>query len=150
MKKQENFSQQPKQVLIIRTDTDPKMRKGKMIAQGAHAAMAVILERLFGAYGERTWEINEEKKVVKANIEIDMESPFYIWLSTHFTKIVLGGTLSDILAAHRQAKIDGVPCALIQDSGFTEFDGRLTLTALAIGPDLPENIDKITGHLELL
>ena len=33
---------EPKQVIVMRTDLG--MRKGKMIAQGAHAAMAVILD----------------------------------------------------------------------------------------------------------
>lgn len=37
---------EPKQVIIIRTDTEPKMRKGKMIAQGAHASMKVFFDMM--------------------------------------------------------------------------------------------------------
>jgi PTH2 family peptidyl-tRNA hydrolase len=38
---------------------------------------------------------------------------------------------------------------MIQDSGRTEFHGQPTLTACAIGPDLAERIDEITGDLTL-
>ena len=46
MTKQESYSKEPKQIIIIRTDTNPKMRKGKMIAQGAHASMKVIFDMM--------------------------------------------------------------------------------------------------------
>jgi PTH2 family peptidyl-tRNA hydrolase len=140
----------PKQVIIIRTDTDPKMRKGKMVAQGGHASTAVILGLLFGEYGNRTWEINEEKQVVKAAIEIDMNSPFYHWITRIFKKVVVGGTLAEMTEAYQAARSAGIPCSLIEDKGLTEFGGKITITACAIGPDDPEKIDKITGHLSLL
>lgn len=140
----------PKQVIIVRSDTDPKMRRGKQCAQAAHASLAVAFEMLFGKYGERTWEINEEKKVVKANIEIDMDSPFYQWISRIFKKVVVSGTLTEMLEAYNKAKMSGIPCSLIEDKGLTEFGGKITITACAIGPDDPEKIDKITGKFELL
>lgn len=140
----------PKQVIIIRTDTEPKMRRGKQCAQGAHASLAVVLSLLFGEYGKRTWEINEEKQVVKANVEIDMNSPFYHWISRIFKKVVVGGTLSEMIEAYRKAKESGIPCSLIEDKGLTEFGGKVTITACAIGPDDPDKIDEITGHLALL
>ena len=43
-----------------------------------------------------------------------------------------------------------IPCSIIRDSGFTEFNGVPTLTAVAIGPDYPEVIDPLTKHLKLL
>ena len=141
---------EPKQVIIIRTDTEPKMRKGKMISQGGHASLANVLELLCGKYGNRNWIINEEKRTVTINVEIDMDSPFYIWLTNIFKKIVLKGTKSDLIECYQQAKKDGLTCTLIEDKGLTEFGGKITLTAVAIGPDDPDKIDKITGHLELL
>jgi PTH2 family peptidyl-tRNA hydrolase len=140
----------PKQVIIIRSDTDPKMRKGKMVAQGAHASLAVAFQMLFGEYGNRTWEIDEDKQVVKADIEIDMNSPFYQWISRIFKKVVVSGTLSEMIEAYKKAKTAGIPCSLIEDKGLTEFGGKITITACAIGPDDPDEIDKITGHLSLL
>jgi PTH2 family peptidyl-tRNA hydrolase len=38
---------------------------------------------------------------------------------------------------------------VINDSGKTEFGGVPTKTCLALGPDLAERIDALTGHLEL-
>jgi PTH2 family peptidyl-tRNA hydrolase len=140
----------PKQVIILRTDTEPKMRKGKLVAQGAHASTAVILELLFGEYGSRTWEVDGKKSVVKAKVEIDMNTPFYQWISRIFKKVVVGGSLSEIIEAYKKAKSAGIPCSLIEDKGLTEFGGKITITACAIGPDDPDKIDKITGHLSLL
>lgn len=141
---------EPKQVIIIRTDTEPKMRRGKQISQGGHASLAVVLEMLFGSYGNRDWIVNEEKRTVTSNIEIDMDSPFYNWITNIFKKIVVGGSLSDLITAYQEAKKEGIPCSLIEDKGLTEFGGKITITAVAIGPDVPEKIDKITGHLKLL
>jgi PTH2 family peptidyl-tRNA hydrolase len=141
---------EPKQVIIIRTDTDPKMRKGKMVAQGAHASLVPLLDHFFGVLGNRTWEIDNDKRIVKTIVEIDMDSPLYIWLSTIFKKIVVGGTLTDLVVAYNSAKKAGISCSLIEDKGLTEFGGKITITACAIGPDDPEKIDKITGHLSLL
>ncbi len=141
---------EPKQVIIIRTDTDPKMRKGKMVAQGAHASLVPLLDQFFGVLGNRTWEIDADKRVVKSTIEIDMDSPLYIWLSTIFKKIVVGGTQAELVEAYQAAKKAGLPCSLIEDKGLTEFGGKITLTACAIGPGDSEQIDKITSHLTLL
>ena len=141
---------EPKQVIIIRTDTDPKMRKGKMVAQGAHASMVPLLDQFFGDLKNRQWIIDEEKKVVKIDVELDMDSPLYIWLSTIFKKVVVGGTLSEIVTAYQKAKMEGIPCSLIEDRGLTEFGGEPTITACALGPEDPSKIDKITGNLKLL
>jgi peptidyl-tRNA hydrolase, PTH2 family len=140
----------PKQVIIIRTDTEPKMRKGKMVAQGAHASTVPLLNEFFGELGNRTWIVDEERRVVRAQVELDMDSPLYIWLSTIFKKVVVGGTRTELITAYQEARKENIPCALIQDSGLTEFGGKVTLTAVAIGPDDPEKIDKITGNLKLL
>ena len=74
----------------------------------------------------------------------------YIWLSTIFKKIVCQGTLRELVEVYQAAKKAGLPCSIIEDSGRTEFKGVRTLTAVAIGPAMPEDIDPITGHLNLL
>jgi len=50
---------------------------------------------------------------------------------------------------HQKAREKGVVTARITDSGKTEFGGVPTNTVVAIGPDHPEIIDSITGHLKL-
>lgn len=136
---------EPKQVIVMRVDTDPKMRKGKMIAQGAHASLAILLERFFGPHQMRSdglpWGINDV---------LEMDEPLYQWIQNSFIKIVLKGSLSDVVESYEKAKKAGIPCALIEDKGLTEFKGKITITCCAIGPDDPEKIDKITGHLKLL
>ena len=141
---------EPKQVIIVRTDTNPKMRKGKMVAQGAHASMVPLLDQFFGNLQNRQWIIDEEKRLVKIDVELDMDSPLYIWLSTIFKKVVVGATLTELTAAYQKARLEGIPCSLIEDRGLTEFGGEVTITACAIGPDDPEKIDRITGNLKLL
>lgn len=90
-----------KQVIVMRKDLN--MRKGKMVAQGAHASMAVLLDMM----------TRSENKVLKTTVR-------------------------------------GEPCALIENSGLTEFHGVKTKTCCAIGPWWSYDIDLITGKLELL
>ena len=73
------------------------------------------------------------------------------WLSGSFTKVCLScDSEQELLDLHAKAKAAGILCSLIKDAGKTEFGGVPTYTAIAIGPDYPENIDPITGHLKLL
>lgn len=119
-----------KQVIIIRKDLN--MRKGKMVAQGAHASMAVLLEYLY--HRDETIPL-----------------PMRHWLADKFTKIcVYVNSEQELLEFHQKAKMSLIPCSLICDAGLTEFGGVPTYTAVAIGPDLSEEIDKITGGLPLL
>lgn len=100
------------------------MRKGKMIAQGAHASIASMFN------SEPDW-LNE-------------------WEETGTTKIVVSvDSLEKLLEVHLQAKASSLPTALIEDAGRTEFK-EPTHTAVGIGPAPAEMIDKITGELPLL
>lgn len=113
-----------KQVIVMRADLG--MRKGKMIAQGAHASMAVVVN-------------NFEHKNVKE------------WLSGKFKKIVVRvDSKEELLILYNKVLDAGLLVSIIEDSGLTEFKGVPTLTCLAIGPELPEDVDKLTGHLKLL
>jgi PTH2 family peptidyl-tRNA hydrolase len=129
-----------KQVIIIRKDLG--MRKGKMIAQGAHASMKAVLDQL---------DLNQGNEIATFVLDIDKNEALFEWLTGKFTKIVVGCDSEDeLLELYEKAKKAQLNCALIQDSGATEFHGKPTYTALAIGPDDLEVIDKITGHLKLL
>ena len=137
----------------MRTDTDPKMRKGKMIAQGAHASLAVLLDAFFGEYGNRDWTIKEHGDMYKSYnklVSLHNGTPMYEWIENSFIKIVLQGTLMDVVNSYNEARKAGIACSLIEDKGLTEFGGKVTITCCAIGPDDPDKIDKITGHLKLL
>ena len=113
-----------KQVIVIRKDLN--MRKGKMIAQGAHASMKVVLENL------------EDPNVKE-------------WLSGAFTKICVSvDNEKELLQVYQTAKDNGVLSALITDSGLTEFDGVPTNTCIAIGPAWSDTLSSITGDLKLL
>ena len=126
-----------KQVIVIRKDL--KMRKGKMIAQGAHASLKVIFD-MMGCVDSDFYELTLLKKpAVK------------LWLEGQFKKICLYvNSEEELINIYNQAKDAGIICALIEDNGLTEFNGVKTKTCIAIGPDYSENIDKITKDLPLL
>ena len=113
-----------KQVIVMRTDLG--MRKGKMIAQGAHASMKVVLENLM-----HPWVIK--------------------WTNQAFTKIVVKAqSLDQMEDIFHRAKTAGIPVAWITDAGRTEFNGVPTDTCIAVGPAPMDVIDPITGELKLL
>lgn len=117
-----------KQVIIIRKDLN--MRKGKMIAQGAHASMAAIL-----GPDNQVLPIKDIKE----------------WLDGSFTKIcVYVESEQELHKLYMEAFNKLLPCSYIVDNGLTEFNGKPTATAVAIGPGRPELIDEITGSLPLL
>lgn len=117
-----------KQVIVMRTDLG--MRKGKMVAQGAHASMAVLTQ---------------------FTNPLAYPSPLKMWLAGSFTKICVGvPSLEALVEVYEKAKGRGVLCSIINDNGATEFGGVRTTTCAAIGPDYDNIIDDITGDLKLL
>jgi len=140
----------PKQVIVMRTDTTPKMRKGKMIAQGAHASLGVIFNYMSPEWGLFTVKNGDKYKYQLWLPEGEVGENMRKWIEGSFVKIVVGGTLSEVVESYEKAKVAGIPCSLIEDKGLTEFGGEITITCCGIGPDDPEKIDKITGHLSLL
>ena len=112
------------------------MRKGKMVAQGAHASMGAILSLA---------------KQVDGHLVIPHDDRVMPWLTGRFKKIcVYVNSEQELLAIHNQAKEAGLVTSLIKDSGLTEFNGVPTLTAVAVGPDREDKVDAITKHLPLL
>ena len=130
-----------KQVIVVRKDLN--MRKGKIAAQAAHASMKVLFDcfaiRPMGPKNLPTWIIMAEA-----------DTPLDYWLNGIFTKIcVYCDSEAELLKYLSLAKLNQIPCALVTDSGATEFHNVPTNTCIAIGPWWSEQIDKITGHLNL-
>lgn len=105
---------------------DLNMRKGKLIAQGAHASLAVTLRNLGHPCVEG-------------------------WLAGRFAKIaVYVNSEEELLEVYKRAEEAGLLTEMITDAGFTEFNGVPTRTCIAVGPGKIEDIDKVTGELKLL
>jgi len=125
-----------KQVIVMRKDLN--MRKGKMVAQGAHASMAAILN-----YGGK-----DDKGV---HISFSSKSAINDWINGRFTKVCVSvDSEKELMEIYQAAVKAKLICALITDAGVTEFNGVPTKTCCAIGPEWSDEIDKITGHLKLL
>lgn len=117
-----------KQVIVMRKDL--KMRRGKEIAQGAHASMAFLAKKAL-----RREDFTEAERA---------------WLEGLVTKVCVRVNSDDELeAVARAAEKEGILVETIIDSGKTEFGGVPTRTCLALGPDLASKIDPVTRHLEL-
>jgi len=72
------------------------------------------------------------------------------WIDAGMAKVCLQVHSEEELLNHHQAALKlGLKSALIRDSGRTEFHGVATYTACAIGPELTDAIDQITGTLTL-
>jgi PTH2 family peptidyl-tRNA hydrolase len=123
-----------KQTIVLRKDLN--MRKGKMVAQGAHASMRAILE-----LGRHDGD----------NFVIPLDDRLAPWLLGRFKKICVSvNSEAELLGVHEKAKSLGLITALIQDAGLTEFGGVPTYTAVAVGPDREDRVDEVTGTLPLL
>lgn len=113
-----------KQIIIMRKDLN--MRKGKMVAQGAHASLKATLNNL-------------NHPSVKE------------WLGSAFAKIcVYVDSEEELFQVLNAAKKKKLITALITDSGKTEFNGVPTNTCIAVGPATDEELDGVTSHLKLL
>lgn len=129
-----------KQVIVMRKDLN--MRKGKMVAQGAHASLGDIL-------GMMSVAESDNKRIMTLKVEKD--SPLDQWINRGFTKICVSvNSESELFDVYNKAKELNIPCVLIRDAGLTEFNGVPTYTCCAVGPDDEENVDKVTGELPLL
>lgn len=120
-----------KQVILVRQDL--KMRRGKEMAQVAHASMKVF------------FDLNNSECTTSLRIPLTPEMGE--WVHGLFTKVVLYVSSEELLLqAHQIAKEKGLPTSLIKDAGITEFGGKETYTTCAIGPAHSNEIDPITGR----
>ena len=128
-----------KQVIVIRKDLN--MRKGKMVAQGAHASFLALTDKGFMWWND----IGSTDYYC-----FPMDNVIETWLACKFTKIVVGvNSEEELHEIYNKAKEAELHCSLVLDAGLTEFK-EPTYTAVAVGPAPIEEIDKITGHLKLL
>lgn len=134
-----DMTQPVKQVIVMRKDL--KMRRGKEIAQGAHASIAWLTRRL---------EYKEKLTGSHIYYEPSFSTPEYLWMEGAFTKVcVVVNSEQELRDIHEAAQKAGLNSQLIIDAGRTEFNGVPTPTCLAIGPDYADLIDTITGSLKL-
>lgn len=141
-----------KQVIVARTDLN--MRKGKLAAQVAHASLKVFLDRRANVR-EHVFPVSDISIDPPASavwkspplLMIPLTASMQEWVEGTFAKIVLGvDSEADLLTLYESAKAAGLPTALVQDVGNTEFHGVPTYTTIAIGPAASEAIDKITRN----
>ncbi len=126
-----------KQVILIRKDL--KMRRGKEIAQGSHASMAFLIERIRQHLTEG---------IDANNVSVGLDADEKAWIAEGMAKVCLRvNSENELRECHDEAKPLGLTSYLIKDSGRTEFGGVATLTACAIGPGVVEKIDAVTGDL---
>jgi len=149
-------NEEPKQWIVMRTDL--KMRKGKMIAQGAHASMKVFFNCgwVKTKYPEVGTQVGpaarmQGKPLPRPQFTAALTRPMVEWMNGDYTKISVRVESEDELdVVFNKAEEAGLPCALITDLGKTEFNGVSTKTCCAIGPCYPSEVKDIVGHLKLL
>ncbi len=123
-------------MILIRKDLN--MRRGKEIAQGSHAASGFLVENLRGAL--------VKDRATEVTLELSPEET--TWLLQGMAKVCLRvNSEAELVELHKKAEASGLPSHLVQDSGRTEFHGKPTFTACAIGPGDSEAIDALTGDL---
>lgn len=127
-----------KQVIVVRKDL--KARKGKMMTQAAHASFRAVSDQgTLVEDAEGRW------------LKIPVDDALHAWLTDGLHKKITVGVESEaeLMMVYQEAMKRGLPCALIQDLGLTEFS-EPTYTSVGIGPAPAEAVDAITGHLPLL
>lgn len=111
-----------KQVIVVDEALD--LPRGKLAAQVAHASVAAFL--------------SAAPDVQRA------------WLEVGMPKVVLAVENSEALTAlHERARVAGLAASLVRDAGRTVLAPG-TLTCIGIGPGETDDVDRLTGSLELV
>ena len=120
-----NNDQPLKMVFVINHEL--KMGKGKIAAQVGHAAVKATLQS-----GEHRPELLDA------------------WLSTGQKKVcVKADDVRQLEQIEHQAKHHQILTSKILDAGHTQIPAG-SYTVLALGPDVEERLDALTGELKLL
>ena len=146
-------SYKAKQLIVMRRDL--KMRKGKIAAQSAHAAVEAVLMALAKERKLTQIKLDESEHFVYLEEE-DLSSAdvtptaLNAWFSAGVAKIcVYVDSEEELLELAHKGRERGLLVALIRDAGITEFHGTPTYTCLAFEPLYPEDIDPLTRDLPL-
>ena len=133
-----------KQVIVVRTKYPDgkggtfKPRTGKLCAHASHASCEFLIEAIYPIWKGMKSLPHTSKQILN-------------WIETGRTKICVSvQSEEELLEIYNNAKKAGLQVYLITDAGKTEFHGVPTKTALAIGPDEVDKINKVTGHLPLM
>jgi PTH2 family peptidyl-tRNA hydrolase len=116
---------------------DLNMSKGKMVAQGCHASIAFLTNKMKNSLSnpEALWWVN----LSQAEKE---------WVYGTFFKVCVGvDSEKELLDIAYNAIAMGISVKYIEETG--GFD-KPTVTCIAIGPDYSSVIDPVTKHLKLL
>ena len=111
-----------KQVIVVREDL--KLSRGKLAVQVAHASITGY--ELSDLSTREKWKLEGQKKIVLKVKNLD-----------------------ELMKIFEMAKKEGLTAGYIRDAGLTEIPSG-TITAVVIGPEKSDKIDKITGSLPLL
>lgn len=148
-----------KQVIVVRHDLIKGLnavRRGKMMAQVAHASMGSLL-KLFTFEKSETLEggLWEPGQVFyKIETSFGTGTVLEDWLLGKFTKIVVSvpgeKELLELKEKLEKSEYSMLPWVLVTDAGLTEFKGVPTNTCIGIGPYLSDKIDEFTKDFPLL
>lgn len=135
---------EPRQIIVIRKDL--KMPSGKLAAQVSHASLGCIFNLANkndnGDVFSFNLTLNKNNKSEKAVID---------WLNIRFTKVVLYVKSEEkLIEIYEKAKNKGLNTVMIEDVGFTFFDGVITKTCVGIGPCYKEDLIGVTDKLQVL
>lgn len=111
-----------KQVIVLRDDLG--MSDGKLVAQACHASL--------GAYKNADDSLRAE------------------WEASGARKVAVHVSGEDrLMELFKEARSYGIAAYVVKDAGETELEPG-TVTALGVGPDSAETVDKVTKELPLM
>ena len=126
--------------LIIAVRTDLKMGVGKVAVQVGHACSIIAKNAL----------VEESDRPIIGNPTRKYRYIWHEWFDEGQFKVVLKVDNEDHLGVLvGKARSMGLPVVEVRDYGFTQVAAD-TLTCIAIGPSLVEDVNKVTGGLSLL
>ena len=135
-----------KQIIVCRNDLS--MPRGKLAAMVAHASMSFILKAFRDtAAWPGDWENAFSAEQVRWLTELDpgLEAIGQVSMA----KIVCAANSeAELLALEQAAQAAKVCVHRVVDSGHSHNPPG-TLVCLALGPDWPEKLDPLTGHLKI-
>jgi len=132
-----------KMVLVVRKDL--KMTSGKVAAQCCHACLGVVLDIVSGQHVGGIGHNNGNG----GKLTFDLKRVLSVWRTNGEKKIVVQcQSEQELVALKDQAAIHGLPHYLVADAGHTQIKAG-SITVLAIGPYLSDQIDVVTKELKL-